>query len=347
MALDLHASKFTGVARATTKRLSDQKSATTLASVNGISVANAAAHAQNKLGKLGLKSILPLLEKRPHDVGLVLTIIHLYILTNNHGSAITVLETFFKRLDESTAATDQDVRYAPGLVATMVSLYSIQGRKSHIRTELAKAASYWRHKSKSSTSLLRAAGLSLVASSNPEDLGVAGEIFDHLLQKDSEDKFCIAGYVAAYATTGISQVQKTVEQLTPVNRLTDGIDVELLDSAGVPHATSSLALNANKKRPADGSSKSAHKRVRKSRLPKDYDPNKTPDPERWLPLRDRSTYRPKSKKGKQKAAVLAQGGVNEKSADGLNISNSEGVSKPASTVIGIPAKQSKKKKPKR
>ena len=345
--MDLLASKFTGVTKATTKRLSAQISATTMASVNAISVANAAAHAQNQLGKLGLKSILPLLQKRPCDVGLVLTIIQLYILTNNHGSAIAVLETFFRRLDESTAATDYDVRYAPGLVATMVSLYSIQGRKSHIRTELAKAASYWRHKSRSSISLLRAAGLSLLASSSPEDLSFAGEIFDHLLQKDSRDKFSIAGYVAAYATTNKSQVQKTVEQLTPINRLTAGINVESLESAGVPHLMSTMALKINKKRPADSGLKRANKRVRKSRLPTDYDTNRTPDPERWLPLRDRSTYRPKGKKGKQKAAALTQGGVNEKSVEGLNISDSEGIAKPASAVISTSAKQSKKKKPKR
>ena len=49
--------------------------------------------------------------------------------------------------------------------------------------------------------------------------------------------------------------------------------------------------------------------MRKSRLPKDYDPAKTPDPERWLPLKDRSTYRPKGKKGRQKAAEKTQGGV--------------------------------------
>ena len=347
VALDLLASKFTGVVKATTKQLSVHNSATTMASVNGMSVANAAAHAQNQLGKLGLKSILPLLEKRPYDIGLVLTIIHLYILTNNHGSAIAVLETFFRRLNESTVATDHDVRFAPGLVAAMVSLYAIQGRRSHIRTELARAASYWRHKSKSSTNLLHAAGLSLLASSRPEDLSVAQDIFDHLLQKDPEDKFSSAGYVAAYATTNNSHVQKVVEQLTPIKRLTAGIDVESLESAGVPQPMPAMALNINKKRPADSASKRANKRVRKSRLPKDYDTNKTPDPERWLPLRDRSTYRPKGKKSKQKAAALTQGGVDEKSAEGLNISNSDSTAKPASAVIGTSTKQSRKKKPKR
>lgn len=51
--------------------------------------------------------------------------------------------------------------------------------------------------------------------------------------------------------------------------------------------------------------------MRKSRLPKDYEQGKAPDPERWLPLRDRSTYRPKGKKGRAKAA-LTQGGVVDK-----------------------------------
>lgn len=32
---------------------------------------------------------------------------------------------------------------------------------------------------------------------------------------------------------------------------------------------------------------------RKIRLPKHYDPKVTPDPERWIPRRERSTYRPK------------------------------------------------------
>lgn len=51
--------------------------------------------------------------------------------------------------------------------------------------------------------------------------------------------------------------------------------------------------------------------MRKSRLPKDYEQGKAPDPERWLPLRDRSTYRPRGKKGRAKAA-LTQGGVVDK-----------------------------------
>ena len=60
------------------------------------------------------------------------------------------------------------------------------------------------------------------------------------------------------------------------------------------------------------SAKPAKKRVRKSKLPKDYEEGKVMDPERWLPLRDRSSYRPKGRKGKMKAAAMTQGGVSEK-----------------------------------
>lgn len=51
--------------------------------------------------------------------------------------------------------------------------------------------------------------------------------------------------------------------------------------------------------------------MRKSSLRKDYEQGKAPDPERWLPLRDRSTYRPKGRKGRAKAA-FTQGGVVDK-----------------------------------
>ena len=256
------------------------------------------------------------------------------------------METFLKRLDESTADSDLDVRYAPGLVAILVFLYAIQGRKSHIKTELVKAASYWRHKSKQPSSLMRAAGLSLLESSKEEDLSTAGDVFGSILEADSTDRFATAGYVAAYATSEPSKVEHLVDKLTTVNRLTIGIDVVELDRAGVPQLAVHSDVVPSKKRAAADNSKPSKKRVRKSRLPKEHDPSKAPDPERWLPLRDRSSYRPKGKKGKQKAAALTQGGVNEKGAEALNVSAGGGVVKSSNPVISGPSKP-KKKKPKK
>jgi signal recognition particle subunit SRP72 len=342
LALDLLASKFSAVANSTERILLVRSSATTSVGVNELSTANAAAHAKNELD---VKDMLPLLEKRPNDVGLTLTIVHIYLLQRNHGAAIRVLEAFFKRMEDTINESNKEARFAPGLVSILVALYSKPTtRKSHIRIELAKAASYWRHKLKRPRGLLHAAGVSLLQSSKPEDHEAAGEIFKDLLEKDPKDQLAVAGLVAAYATSDLSKVESQLNQLPQVNRLTAGVDVDALENAGVPQAASTSTI-LSRKRVGENSDTTTKKRNRKSRLPKEYDPKKAPGPERWLPLRDRSTYKPKGKKGKLKVAGLTQGGISEKGGDGLNAS-SEVIVKPASTVVGSSAKQ-KKKKPKK
>lgn len=311
--IDLQAQKYPGVSKSTSSAILKSPSPTISPYISSLSVLNAAAHAKSETGKASLKSILPLLEKRPNDVGLILVVIQLYLLINNPGPAISLLETFFRRLEESTTPADQDVRYAPGLVALIISLYRLSGRKSPIKTELGKAASYWRKKSKPSLSLLRAAGTSLLESSNPEDLSAAGEIFSSLRSQDPNDRTAIAGYVASYATSDFSKVSSNLDKLTPVSRLISGIDAAALEEAGVPTLPAPSTLTS-KKRSLDEKDKEKpvpvkKKKISKSKMPKDFEEGRKMDPERWLPLRDRSTYRPKGKKGKKKAMEMTQGGV--------------------------------------
>ncbi len=345
--LDLLALKYEGVKASTSKYLNQHHSPTTSAVSNSVSVLYAAAHAKSEQGKLGIKQILRLLEQRPNDVGLLLTLIQLYILTNNHASAIDVLEAFLKRLDESTSPADQDVRFAPGLVAVLVSLYALQGRKAQIKSELAKTAAHWRHKSKPPTALLYAAGVSLLENSSPEELTEAGEIFEILHKTRPNDRLITAGLVASKATTSPEKVQSEVEQLIPINRLISGIDAAALEEAGVPHAPKPSNTELSKKRAVEDLAIPAKKRIRKSRLPKDYDPSKPPDPERWLPLRDRSTYKPKGKKGRQKAAGLTQGGISEKDEKATNSISAPGPLKPEKAGVGGSIVKAKKKKGKK
>lgn len=321
LTLDLLALKYPGVVEYTATILSSHVP-TISAHINKISVLKASAHAQNQLGKLGLKPLLPLVEKRPHDIGLVLVIMQLYVLTNNPGSAITVLESLLKRLAESSPPIDQDIVLAPGLIATLVSLYTAQGRKSQIQAILAKAASHWRHKSKPPVPLLEAAGLALLKSQSADHQTLALEIFSSLRSFDPTSRFATAGYVAAHSLAAndddefSSSPPPETNQLIPVSRLTAGIDAAALEATGIAPRTSTdstaniiTASSASRKRALDEPPPPAKKRIRKSRLPKSLDPTKTPDPERWLPLRDRSSYKPKGKKGRQKAAALTQGGA--------------------------------------
>ncbi|KAJ5896494.1 uncharacterized protein N7473_005893 [Penicillium subrubescens] len=319
-AADLLVQKYDGIIRSTNKALSKSSYPSATASINLLSVYNAAAQAEGQTGQKALKKILPLLERRPKDLGLLLTVVQLYVSEGNTTSAITAMERSLQALEESISEEDQDARFNPGLLSALVSLYQLEGRKLQIRSTLAQAAAYWRKKPDSPASLLRAAATSLLHSDDRADLATAGDLFKALYQQDSSDRVALAGYVASQATLDYSQVESQLEQLPEVSELVGDIDVSALEAAGImPSATSAAAAAAfagARKRTAADKEGRAVKRVRKSRLPKDYDPEKKADPERWLPLRDRSSYRPKGKKNKQRAADRTQGGpVNEKAEE--------------------------------
>lgn len=327
--MDLQAFKFEGVASSTAKAIASEVSSPTSASVTTLAVLNAAAHARNQVGKAALRHILPELEKRPNDVGLIATIIQMYLLTGDTTSATVLLESFLHRLDRSSSGGGQDVRFSPGLVAILISLYKIQGRKSHLKQELAKAAVYWRHKSKAPRSLLQAAGVALLdESSSKDDQSNASEIFTKLREQNPNDKSALAGFVASKAIQMYDDISSEVSKLTPVADLIKGIDVDALEKAGIPQSSNALAIAQQKnsrKRPAEGD-QSKPKRVRESRLPKDYEAGKMPDPERWLPLRDRSSYRPKGKKkGRKDGGDRTQGGI---VADDVGVKDAPGKGAP-------------------
>jgi signal recognition particle subunit SRP72 len=320
--LNLQIQKFPGVEESTSRILSKEPVPAISSSKCDLGILGAAAACQLQTGQEALRQILPLLETRPDDVGLLLTVIQLYIQLQNPGPAISLLEAFFKRLEAATTPDHADVRFAPGLVALAVSLYRTQGRHAAIRNELAKAAAHWQKKtgpaaSGAGTSLLREAGIELLRSSHPADLAAAGEAFSHLVAAQPGDRAAKAGLVASFATTDFSKAQPYLDALPAVEDLTRGVDVSALLEAGVAVAPSNAQAARGKKRPHEdeeaGKEKQqqqpAAKKRRKRKLPKSYDPSKQPDPERWLPLRDRSSYRPKGKKGKKRAADATQGGV--------------------------------------
>lgn len=298
--VELQAFKFDGVASSTAKVSSKHISSSLSPEVLLSSVFNAAAHARTEVGKAAISKVLPQLQKRPTDIGLSITVAQMYVLAGDITSAVELIETLLKRLEGSIAENEQDARYNPGLVSVMVSLYRKRGQKSHIKRELAKAASYWRQKENAPASLLRAAGSSLLDSSKSEDIREASSIFDKLRQQQPTDKATMAGYIASHSEAEATSIREDANQLTLVSELIRNIDVDALERAGIPQSANALTIaqlgHSRKRTAPDSTGATKPKRIRKSRLPKDYDPAKTPDAERWLPLRDRSTYRPKGKK---------------------------------------------------
>ncbi|OAL35352.1 hypothetical protein AYO20_05403 [Fonsecaea nubica] len=343
--IDLQTFKFGGIVASTSKALKERTSPSLSTNALLASFFNAAAYAQNEMGRAGIRKILPTLEKRPTDIGLITTLVQLYVASGDITSAVELFESLLKRLESSVAEDEQDIRFNPMLVSLMISLYKARGQKDHVKQELANAASYWRTKSNAPTSLLTAAGVSLLESQTKEDLKLARDIFTKLREQQPNDKATIAGYVASHAWDDEAVAGADTDKLTATSELIRNIDTDLLENTGIPQSSNALTiaqLGRTRKRSAPEGGNLKPKRIRKSRLPKDYDESKKPDPERWLPMRDRSYYRPpkgkkKGKRGGGGSDDRTQGGAVDES---LNVD-----AKPsAATVVTASTGGANKKK---
>lgn len=90
------------------------------------------------------------------------------------------------------------------------------------------------------------------------------------------------------------------KQLPTIKELSVGVD---LDNLNVLTSSSSTSVTAKKSpgvrqdsnpsTPKTDDSVKRKKKHKKGKLPKNYDPNVAPDPERWLPKYERTGYRKK------------------------------------------------------
>jgi signal recognition particle subunit SRP72 len=104
---------------------------------------------------------------------------------------------------------------------------------------------------------------------------------------------------ALYSSTSSPSASRHTSHLPSISSLTSLVNVAALEAQGIPTSTTTVP----KRKPAKKT------RKRKARGGKDYDPSKEMDPERWLPLRERSYYKPVKSK-KRKTGGATQGGVN-------------------------------------
>ncbi|KAL9112617.1 MAG: hypothetical protein Q9227_003188 [Pyrenula ochraceoflavens] len=355
--VDLHAFKHDGVTRSTTARLQNPKLSPTDPSQTVPSVFHAAAIARSDTSKAAIKKIYQEIKHRPYNVGLVLTLVQLQVLNGHYASATTSLESFLARVSQLSPENlpqsfppgqdPDDVRYNPGLIGLLVALYKHQNRTRQIKSELAEAAIHWTQKFEDQETpsednsmsnapsnrpvpplnLLLAAGSALSTSDFDFDRDAAKEIFTAARSAYPNNRAATAGYIAAHATSSSTKdniSSDLVSQLPPLSPLISNIDTTALLAQGIPNPPISAERTAKLKRKAGAGSADApkKKRMRKNRLPKDYVEGKVMDPERWLPARERSGWRPpkKGKKGRGGGdRGGAQGGFEEGSRPGTGV----------------------------
>jgi signal recognition particle subunit SRP72 len=344
--IDLESKKFHGIKARASRFLVSEKLPSLSSEVVNISAIESMAHCRGQFGKPALRPVLDLLEKRPDDVGVLLTAVQLLTKANNIAPAIPLVESFSKRLERASDTSTTDVRFSPGVVALIVALHSARGGESSAKTELTNAAQYWRQRGSDGAramSLLREAGLRLVKSLKPSELVAAGESFEALREQGSRDPLLGAGLVAAFATVDPGKISEQLDELPSADSLTGNIAVEDLINSGVA-MVNPTGLHAKKRGPDEGVDEKMTMKKRRRKLPKNYEEGKTMDPERWLPLRDRSSYRPKGKKGKKKAIEATQGGFVKEEETLRLVGDAGAVRVERAPIAGASAKKKKKGK---
>ena len=207
-----------------------------------------------------------------------------------------------------------------GIVATLVSFLTQLGAPQEAIQILDAAVGYWEKQPSSSTgdnSLLRIMQASAQYKLVHGEYQLAAAVLEKLRQRSPQDIQVLAQLIDAYSKYDPSKAEQFSKSL-PTFQHSAGIDIDALEQAPQyirkPKEKQSTVASKGKAQDTEVKPKLKPKKKRKIRYPKNYDPKVPPDPERWLPLRERSYY----KKGKKRGFVPVGRG-----AQGTSIASSK------------------------
>ena len=144
-----------------------------------------------------------------------------------------------------------------------------------------------------------------------DEPGVAAQSLEELLRTDPGNRQTLAQLVLAYAKFDLAKALEASKKLPDFSR--GSVDVDALESGaflgtkGAAKKVGKVALASPKpKTPGEKEGeedlvvkKKKKKKRKKRHMPKNYNPDVDPDPERWLPKRERTGYR-KTRKERRK-----------------------------------------------
>ena len=207
-----------------------------------------------------------------------------------------------------------------GVVATLVSFLTQLGASQEAIQILDTAVGYWEKQpssSNSDNSLLRIMQANAQYKLVHGEYQLAAMVLEKLRQRSPQDIQVLAQLIDAYSKYDPSKAEQFSKSL-PTFQHSSSIDIDALEQAPQyirkPKEKQSTVAVKGKAQDTEIKLKLKPKKKRKIRYPKNYDPKVPPDPERWLPLRERSYY----KKGKKRGFVPVGRG-----AQGTSIASSK------------------------
>ncbi|KAL4641605.1 signal recognition particle subunit SRP72 [Arapaima gigas] len=239
--------------------------------------------------------------------GIKLTMAQLYLVQGHVTKACDILRSI------------EEFKHKPGMVSALVTMYSHEEDIDSAIDVLTQAIQHYHMEQPGSSahlSLVReAANFKLKYGRKKEAISD----LEQLWNQNPKDIHTLAQLISAYSLVDQEKAKSLSKHLPSPDTMSFNVDVdELENSHGATYVRKKAAKvvgDSTTKEQGQGDFKKKKKK-KKGKLPKNYDPKAMPDPERWLPMRERSYYRGR-KKGKKKEQVGkgTQGATSGASAD--------------------------------
>ncbi|KAL3347796.1 hypothetical protein AABB24_021443 [Solanum stoloniferum] len=237
-----------------------------------------------------------------------------------------------------------DIQHKPGTVATIVSLKERAGDTDGADAVFDSAIKWWSNAmtedNKLNTIMQEAAAFKLRHGRKEE----AASLYEQLVKSHGSIE-ALVGLIQTAAHADIEKAEAYEKQLKPLPGL-KAIDVDSLEkTSGAKQAEKGPNAGATETYEVKSKDKAKKKRKRKPRYPKGFDPanpGPPPDPERWLPKRERSSYRPKRKDKRAAQIRGSQGAVAKEAASSSDTKSNQPANPKGASQNAVQSKASSK-----
>ncbi|CAG8762271.1 16660_t:CDS:10, partial [Dentiscutata erythropus] len=260
---------------------------------------------QKKITK-AIQELQEFTKLKPESLSINFALMQLQLLQSNPTSALETLENHLSSIKDDAG------KYRPGYVGLLVWLHEKVGKPENAVRALDQAGTFWKSgvMSDESRSILKQTAAFKLKTTRYHE---AAQDYEQLVKGDPLDIQALAGLVASYSQYDINLAEKYESSLPDVSVQTE-VDIESLEKV-VPGVKKSYIKKADVKTiEKQTKTPPKKKKKRKPLLPKNYDPAVPPDPERWLPKRERSGFKIKGKRKQQlmkgsQGVAIAGGGI--------------------------------------
>lgn len=213
-------------------------------------------------------------------------------------------------------------KYAPGVVSAMVSLLLGMNNKEKAAQVLKDAVEWYKNSKTESGNLSDMWRQAATFHLRDGEAETAAKSLEELLKANPNDVKILAELVIAYSKFNTKKASELSKRLPKVENSATSTEMDALEGANWTMLAKAVKKSTRTEQSPSSTgndvtnNKRRNRKKRKPKLPKHFDPNVIPDPERWLPRYERAGYK-KKKDRRIKEVIKGSQGTSSGQSDQL------------------------------